>query len=118
MVKSELIAAMTEKEPTWTPKEVEYAVNAIINIMGQAMSRGDRIEFRGFGSFSVRYRKPRNAHNPKTGDRVMTVAKYRPHFKAGKALRQRVDHNRAIPLKSVTPMNVSESQDMLEAEEA
>ena len=98
MVKSELIAMIAEHYEALSPKEVEYGVNSITHILSDALTSGDRIEIRGFGSYCLHYRKPRNAHNPKTGTRVRTKPKYRPHFKAGKALRQRVNANREIPL--------------------
>ncbi len=63
--------------------------------MSEALIHGQRIEIRGFGSFSLHYRPPRNAHNPKTGEKVVTEAKYSPHFKPGKELRERVNSSRA-----------------------
>ena len=62
--------------------------------MSEALINNQRIEIRGFGSFSLHYRPPRNAHNPKTGEKVVTMAKYSPHFKPGKELRERVDASR------------------------
>ena len=81
MVKSELIARMAEKQSYLAPKDVELAVNLILDQMTHALSQNDRIEIRGFGSFSLHYRPPRQAHNPKTGERVYTQPKYSPHFK-------------------------------------
>ncbi len=91
MIKSELIAAIAKHKTHLTEKDVELSVNHIIEYMSHALSHGQRIEIRGFGSFSLHYRPPRNAHNPKTGDKVVTIAKYIPHFKPGKEFRDRVN---------------------------
>ena len=69
-------------------------VNLILESMSTSMVNGERIEIRGFGSFSVRYRRPRNAHNPKTGEKVIAEGKNTAHFKPGKALRARVETSR------------------------
>lgn len=91
MVKSELINQIAEKQDNLPLKDIELSVNKILERMSQALGDGDRIEIRGFGSFSLHYRPPRRAHNPKTGARVFTEAKYTPHFKPGKELRDRVN---------------------------
>ena len=67
--------------------------------MGDTLSNGDRIEIRGFGSFSLHYRPPRKAHNPKTGEKLMTEPKHAAHFKPGKELRDQINANRHIPLR-------------------
>ena len=69
----------------------------ILDAMSEALAKGDRIEIRGFGSFSLNYRPPRVGRNPKSGDKVSVPEKWVPHFKAGKELRERVD----LALKSV-----------------
>ena len=102
MVKSELIVRMTSKQQNLTHKDMELAANQMLENMSDALSNGKRIEIRGFGSFSLHYRPPRNAHNPKTGAKVATIAKYSPHFKPGKAMRERVNENRHIPIKQDT----------------
>ncbi len=99
MIKSELIAAVAQKLHHIPEKDISDAVNCIIDQMADTLSGGGRIEIRGFGSFCLHYRPPRNAHNPKTGEKVITEAKYRPHFKPGKALRERVNNNRHLPLQ-------------------
>ncbi len=71
--------------------DTEAAVDLILNKMTQTLASGNRIEIRGFGSFALNYRPPRAGRNPKTGQRVDISAKYVPHFKAGKELRNRVD---------------------------
>ena len=63
----------------------------ILDAMSEALSKGDRIEIRGFGSFALNYRPPRVGRNPKSGDKVSVPEKWVPHFKAGKELRERVD---------------------------
>lgn len=94
MVKSELINRIAGRQENLSLKDVELSVNHILERMSNSLGSGDRIEIRGFGSFSLHYRPPRKAHNPKTGDRVFTSAKYTPHFKPGKDLRERVNSNR------------------------
>lgn len=94
MVKSELIAKIANRQDTLSLKDVELSVNHILECMSNALGRGERIEIRGFGSFCLHYRPPRRAHNPKTGARVHTEAKYTPHFKPGKELRERVNASR------------------------
>ena len=94
MVKSELINRIIEKQESLSRRDVETSVNTILECLSTSLGRGDRIEIRGFGSFSLHYRPPRKAHNPKTGARVFTEAKYTPHFKPGKELRERVNENR------------------------
>jgi len=94
MVKSELINKLAEKQSNLSLHDVELAVNHILDFMSENLAKGERIEIRGFGSVNLRYRPPRRAHNPKTGDRVFTEAKYTPHFKPGKELRERVNESR------------------------
>lgn len=94
VTKSELIDALANKQGHLVLKDVELAVKCILEHMSQALSRGDRIEIRGFGSFSLHYRPPRIGRNPKTGDSVLLAAKHVPHFKPGKELRNRADDSR------------------------
>ena len=91
MIKSELIARLAGKMTHLPERTVTHSVNQLLQLMSDALIAGERIEIRGFGSFSLHYRAPRNAHNPKTGERVKTAAKYSPHFKPGKELRERID---------------------------
>ncbi len=91
MTKSELIELLAEQHPQLPIKDVESAVKSIIDNMAECLSSGDRIEIRGFGSFSLHYRAPRVGRNPKSGESVDLDAKYVPHFKPGKELRERVD---------------------------
>ncbi len=92
MTKSELIERLCAEQTHLSSKEVEGAVKGILEHMASALESGDRIEVRGFGSFSLHYRKPRIGRNPKTGERVDLDGKYVPHFKPGKELRERVDY--------------------------
>jgi integration host factor subunit beta len=106
MVKSELITRIAEKQDTLTSKDVELGVNHILERMSIELAKGERIEIRGFGSYSLHYRPPRRAHNPKTGERVFTQEKYTPHFKPGKDLRERVNASRLT-----TPIKHDDSHD-------
>jgi integration host factor subunit beta len=91
MTKSELIAKLAVRFPQLVVKDAELSVKAILDTMAERLANGDRIEIRGFGSFSLNYRPPRLGRNPKTGDKVQVPEKHVPHFKAGKELRERVD---------------------------
>jgi len=90
MTKSELMETLAKKQSQLAFKDVELAVKTVIEQMTQALATGDRIEIRGFGSFSLHFRPPRMGRNPKTGDPVPLAGKYVPHFKPGKELRERV----------------------------
>ncbi|SFM93468.1 integration host factor subunit beta [Formivibrio citricus] len=91
MTKSELIAKLTERYPQLVGKDAELAVKTILDGMARSLSQGQRIEIRGFGSFDLNYRPPRQGRNPKSGAKVLVPEKYVPHFKAGKELREMVD---------------------------
>jgi len=93
MTKSELIDQLAELQRHLAHLDVELGVKSIIEQMSAALATGDRIEVRGFGSFSLHYRAPRMGRNPKTGESVALPGKHVPHFKPGKALRDRVDFN-------------------------
>ena len=90
MTKSELIERLSDKSGL-TAKQVEDAVKNILESMVVSLESGDRIEIRGFGSFSLHYRAPRVGRNPKTGEKVELEGKSVPHFKPGKELRDRVN---------------------------
>jgi integration host factor subunit beta len=91
MTKSELIEIISRGQNLLGFKDVELAVKCILEHMSQSLASGDRIEIRGFGSFSLHFRPPRIGRNPKTGESVALPGKYVPHFKPGKELRDRVD---------------------------
>jgi integration host factor subunit beta len=99
MTKSELIASLAARYPQLVAKDAEYVANTILEAMSKALSLGQRIEIRGFGSFSLNRRPPRIGRNPKSGDQVMVPEKCVPHFKPGKELRERVDEMVGQPLK-------------------
>lgn len=97
MTKSELIARLAERNQRLVARDADEAVKTILDAMSAALAEGNRIEIRGFGSFALNYRPPRVGRNPKSGERVPVPAKYVPHFKAGKELRERVDTTGAEP---------------------
>ncbi|HZH44189.1 MAG TPA: integration host factor subunit beta [Lysobacter sp.] len=90
MTKSELIELLAQRQSHLKGEDVDLAVKALLEMMGSALASGERIEIRGFGSFSLHYRPPRTGRNPKTGEAVALPAKHVPHFKPGKELRERV----------------------------
>jgi integration host factor subunit beta len=91
MTKSELIEALALRQNHLNFADVELSVKSVIEQMSQALSTGERIEIRGFGSFSLHFRPPRMGRNPKTGSAVALPGKHVPHFKPGKELRERVN---------------------------
>ena len=93
MTRSELIDLMADSQQQLSTKDVELAVKLLIDHMSETLSTGQRIEIRGFGSFSLHYREPRQGRNPRTGDAVELRGKHVPHFKPGKELRERVNRS-------------------------
>lgn len=91
MTKSELIEVLARKQSHLAYRDVELSVKTMLEHMSHALASGDRIEIRGFGSFSLHFRPPRVGRNPKTGETVSLPGKYVPHFKPGKELRERVN---------------------------
>lgn len=91
MTKSELIEIIAQRQKHLSYKDIEFAVKTMIEQMAQSLASGERIEIRGFGSFSLHFRPPRMGRNPKTGEAVPLAGKYVPHFKPGKELRERVN---------------------------
>ena len=100
MTKSELIEVIARKQKHLPSKDVELAVKHLLELMSGSLASGERIEIRGFGSFSLHYRPPRMGRNPKTGDAVALSGKFVPHFKPGKDLRERVNDNRDLPIRN------------------
>jgi integration host factor subunit beta len=98
MTKSELIEVIAKEQSHLAYRDVELAIKCMIEQMSQALASGDRIEIRGFGSFSLHYRPPRLGRNPKTGESVALAGKHVPHFKPGKELRERVNERAGEPL--------------------
>lgn len=95
MIKSELIAKIAEARPHLFHRDVDLAVSTILNTVAEALARGDRVELRGFGAFSVKHRDSRVARNPRTGEEVHVPEKRAAHFKAGKELRERLNKDYA-----------------------
>ena len=90
MNKSDLIEKLSEQLAQLAPKDVDWAAKIILEHMSETLADGRRIEIRDFGSFSLRHRGPRTGRNPKTGQAVSLPDRHIPHFKPGKALRERV----------------------------
>lgn len=93
MTRSDLIAALAFRFPKLMAKDAEISVKEIFDAIGNALAQGERVEIRGFGSFSLNYRPARIGRNPKTGEAVSVAEKYVPHFKAGKEMRERVEQS-------------------------
>ncbi len=94
--KSELIDKIALKQNHLAYKDIELAIKSLVEQMSTSLATGDRIEIRGFGSFSLHFRPPRIGRNPKTGDAVSLSGKHVPHFKPGKELRERVNRSIAV----------------------
>jgi integration host factor subunit beta len=90
ITKSDLVKVLSKNQRYLASKDVEVAVNSLINILSNSLSLGERIEIRGFGSFNLHYHPSRRGRNPRTGESVNIAGKYVPHFKPGKELRKRV----------------------------
>lgn len=99
LIKSQLIIDISQELSHLPEKDIALAVNTLIEQMSDVLSQGGRIEIRGFGSFCLHYRPPRKAHNPKTGEKLVTSPKHAVHFKPGKELRARINNSRDIPIK-------------------
>lgn len=102
LIKSQLIGELSKHFPHLPEKDIALSVNYIIQKMSAVLSQGGRIEIRGFGSFNLHYRAARRAHNPKTGEKLVTEPKYAAHFKPGKELRDRVNSHRHIPIEEMS----------------
>jgi len=99
MTKSELIEEIAKSQGHLESKDVELAVKTLLEIMSNSLARGERIEIRGFGSFSLHHRAARIGRNPKTGESVALAEKYVPHFKPGKELRERINQSAGKPIR-------------------
>jgi integration host factor subunit beta len=93
MTKSELVQKLSEGNPHLYQRDVEVIVTAIFEEIAAALARGDRVELRGFGAFSVKRRDARVGRNPRTGDSVRVAEKHIPFFKTGKQLRDRLNQD-------------------------
>jgi len=99
MTKSDLIEILASKQAHLPLKDIQLTVKIFLEQMSDILSQGDRIEIRGFGSFSLHYRAPRTGRNPKTGESVQLTGKSVPHFKPGKDLRARIMTSLGQPIK-------------------
>src|SRR5437868_1412306 len=102
LIKSQLIGELSKHFPHLPEKDIALAVNHIIEHLSTVLSQSGRIEVRGFGSFNLHYRPSRRAHNPKTGEKLVTEPKYAVHFKPGKELREKVNNNKHLPIESIS----------------
>lgn len=91
MTKSEIINILSRKQSHLSSKDIELSVKILLDQISDTLSSGERIEIRGFGSFSLHHRAARKGRNPKTGEQVQLPAKHVPHFKPGKEMRERVN---------------------------
>lgn len=100
MTRSDLIAVLASRFPSLVAKDAEAAVKEILDVIGNALAQGDRVEIRGFGSFRLNYRQARTGRNPKSGETVAVTAKYVPPFQPGKEMRERVEQSaKSAPLQ-------------------
>jgi integration host factor subunit beta len=111
LIKSQLIGELSKQFPHLPEKDLALAINHIIEHMSSVLSQGGRIEIRGFGSFNLHFRPPRRAHNPKTGEKLVTEPKYAVHFKPGKELREKVNGNRHIPIETLSQEDMDSEND-------
>ena len=93
MTRSELIERLAELHPQLKVSDAELSVKLILDALSNSLAKGGRAEIRGFGCFQLNYKPPRTGRNPKSGVKVAVPAKYVPHFKSGKELRERVDES-------------------------
>src|ERR1700692_2513720 len=96
MIKSELVRKIAEDNPHLYQRDFEHIVNAILDEITKALSRGDRVELRGVGAFSVKNRQARVGRNPRTGTKVTVTAEYAPSFRAGKEMRERLNRSENV----------------------
>ena len=101
MTKSELIDRLADRQKYLSIRDIDTSVKLMLEEMIDALARGERIEIRGFGSFSLNFRQPRIGRNPKSGESVSLESKYVPHFKPGKELRERVNEQAGQAIRSV-----------------
>lgn len=111
LIKSQLIGELSKRFPHLPEKDIALAVNRIVEFMSHTLSTGGRIEIRGFGSFNLHFRPPRRAHNPKTGEKLVTNPKYAAHFKPGKELREKVNANSHIPIETVSQADLDDESE-------
>ena len=93
MLRSELVKHIADQYPELTPLDVDRIVNTVFGEISDSFVKGERVELRGFGTFSVRHRGPRSARNPRTGEHVDVADKFVPVFKSGRKLRERLNED-------------------------
>lgn len=91
MIKSELVAQIAEENPNFVQHDLQKIVDSMFQAISDALVQGQRVEIRGFGAFSIKYKAPRTGRNPRTGESVDIEEKFVPHFKTGKELRSRLN---------------------------
>jgi len=91
MTKSELIEAVSARVKSFSKKDVEVIVDSLFNSMAESLSKGEKVEIRGFGSFKIKEREGRQGRNPKSGENIFIEPKRVPFFKAGKEIRERIN---------------------------
>ena len=105
MTKSELIASLAAANPHLLGRDVELIVSTVFDEIAAALARGERVELRGFGAFTVKHRDARTGRNPRTGAAVPVDEKSVPFFKAGKELRERVNRGTPAPAEARQPLS-------------
>ena len=111
LIKSQLIGELSKHFPHLPEKDIALSVNHILEHLSSTLSQGGRIEIRGFGSFNLHFRPPRRAHNPKTGEKLVTSPKYAVHFKPGKEMREKVNNSKHIPIEIVSASEFEDESD-------
>ena len=111
LIKSQLISALSKHFHHLPEKDIALAINALVDRMSDVLSEGGRIEIRGFGSFNLHFRPPRKAHNPKTGEKLVTHPKYAVHFKTGKEMREQVNASRQYPIEKISKEELESDND-------
>ena len=111
MTKRDLIDEVNKRFPHLSRRDSEVIINAIFDSMVDALAQGDRIEIRGFGSFNLHFRPPRRAHNPKTGEKLITQPKYAAHFKPGKEMREKVNANKQVAIEKVSKEDLEDESE-------
>jgi len=107
MTKSELIADLAAANPHLLARDAEQIVQTVFDQIVAALANGDRVELRGFGAFTVKRRSARTGRNPRTGEAVAVKEKFVPFFKAGKELRERVNHGKPNAPSRPSPRRAS-----------
>jgi integration host factor subunit beta len=111
MIKSELIQRLAERNPHLYQRDVERIVSTIFDEITAALSRGDRVELRGFGAFSVKRRPARIGRNPRTGESVHVAEKHVPFFKSGKEIRERLNAEPIVETSAAGPDHTNDNPD-------